>query len=64
MDRAKFDAFAVYCPDDQNVYYLLNRDIPETMDTGVTLRLEPPQNFQVKDIRWARDHMSALRLFE
>jgi hypothetical protein len=47
------DLFAVYCPDNRNVYV-----IPAEEVSGCTmhLRLDPPRNRQRKRVRWACDY--------
>ncbi|HTL37258.1 MAG TPA: group I intron-associated PD-(D/E)XK endonuclease [Kofleriaceae bacterium] len=52
IDRTSVDLICIYCPDTDRCYYV----DPQLVD-GVTvcLRLEPPRNYQVKRILWARD---------
>jgi len=51
LDKRAVDVFCVYCPDTRTCYYVDPRD----GETGVTLRLNAPLNFQKKGVRWAKD---------
>jgi hypothetical protein len=47
------DLFAVYCPDNDQVYLIPAQDVPST---GMYLRVDKPRNKQRKRVRWAQDY--------
>ncbi|MGH2360956.1 MAG: group I intron-associated PD-(D/E)XK endonuclease [bacterium] len=49
--RGQVDAFGVFCPDNEKVYIIPIDDLPLVREAK--LRLTPPENAQVKGIRWA-----------
>jgi PD-(D/E)XK endonuclease len=50
----EFDAFGLYCPDNERCYLLPADDC--IANRQLHLRLGPPRNNQESRIRWARDH--------
>jgi hypothetical protein len=50
------DLFAVYCPDNQQVYLVPVKDVGIT---EVQLRIEETRNRQQRRVRWARDYLLA-----
>ncbi len=59
----EMDAFAVYCPESDTVYYIRRDDIPVGFRREFVLRLAPSKNGQVKRTRPASDFAGAGRIF-
>jgi hypothetical protein len=59
----EFDAFAVYCPQTDTVYYVRWDEIPGTLSCSLTLRAVRARNGQVKKMRWAGDFVGSARIF-
>ncbi len=57
------DAFAVFCPESDTVYYVRRDEIPADLQTRLFLRLKPSRNGQVKRTRPAGNFEGALRIF-
>jgi len=55
--RGQIDFFAVYCPETCGVYLIPIADVP--VDSGASLRVDPPRNSQNKRIRFAADYQIA-----
>lgn len=51
--RGQCDYFAVYCEKLDKIYLIA---VDEVGTTTANLRLTPPKNNQVKNIRWAKDY--------
>ena len=51
--RGQCDYFAVYCEKLDKVYLI---SVDEVGTTNANLRLTPPKNNQVRNIRWAKDY--------
>ena len=51
--QGQIDFFAVYAPEIKKVYLV---PVDHVSSTEGRLRLEPPKNNQVKNIRWAQDY--------
>ena len=49
----EFDAFGLYCPDNEQCYLLPADDFVAFRQ--IHLRLQPSRNNQIHGIRWARD---------
>jgi len=47
------DAFCVYCPDYNDVWWI---DVQDTAKDTMVLRIEPTANGQTKGINWAEDY--------
>jgi hypothetical protein len=52
MDKSAIDLLCIYCPDTRTCYYA----DPLEFDTSVSLRITPPRNGQVKNIRLASNY--------
>ena len=63
VDRTSFDAYAIYCPETHQIFYILTTEIPEEMGRSITLRLEKPLQNQQKGIRMANDYLGVSRIF-
>jgi hypothetical protein len=63
VDRTFFDAYAIYCPDIHQIFYILTSEIPEEMGRSITLRLEKPMQNQQKGIRMADNYLGVNRIF-
>lgn len=63
VELEEVDAFAVFCPDTSEVYYVLRDDIPEETRTRISQRLAPSKNGQVKHVKKALDFIGAGRIF-
>jgi hypothetical protein len=50
--RGQCDYFAVYCPGNDQIYYVPVSDVGTS---EISLRVRPSQNCQRKRVRWARD---------
>ncbi len=59
----EIDAFAVFCPESNAVYYVMRNEIPSEMRSQFALRLVPARNGQVRKVRPAADYEGAQRLF-
>jgi hypothetical protein len=55
--RGQIDFFAVYCPETCGVYLIPIADV--AVDSGASLRIDPPRNNQSKRIRLAADYQIA-----
>jgi len=64
VDRSQFDCYAIYCPENDKVYYLRNDDIPARNVSGVMLRVLPPANKQKKKVIIASDYEAFGRIFD
>lgn len=64
VDRSTFDAYAVYCPDVDQVYYVRVCEIPETYKNRMILRVETPKNNQAQNVNFAKSYLGASRIFE
>ena len=53
-ELGEFEAFGLYCPDNDRCYLLAAEDFVQFRQ--VHLRLDPSRNNQAAGIRWARDH--------
>ena len=53
--RGEVDLFAVYCPDNDNVYLVPIEDVPGP--AICTLRVRPARNNQIKGVRWAKEYL-------
>ena len=62
-NRELFDAYAVYCPDTEEVYYVHNCEIPKNQRSTFRIRIDPSKNNQVERIRYAKDYLNPNRLF-
>jgi hypothetical protein len=63
-DRSLFDAYAIFCPDNECIYYIRNDEIPSHYVNNMLLRIIPTANNQTAGIRMASKYQNALRLFE
>lgn len=59
----EIDAFAIFCPEPKELYYVLREEIPPDVRRCFVLRLTRCKNGQVKHIRLAAQFSGALRLF-
>lgn len=59
----EIDAFAVYCPQADKVYYVRRDEIPENLKSDFALRVAPARNGQVRKIRSAEDFVGPSRMF-
>jgi hypothetical protein len=53
VDKSLIDLLAIYCPESNQVYYV----IPSQFDKTVTLRVENSKNNQTKGINLAKDYL-------
>jgi hypothetical protein len=51
--RGQIDYFGVYCPDNRKCYLV---PIEHAPNYQCFLRVEPPSNNQLKNVRWAKDY--------
>ena len=47
------DKFGIYCPENDKTYLV---PVSEVGSRGVYLRIDPPKNNQINNIRWAKDY--------
>ncbi len=59
----EIDAFAIFCPDANKVYYVLREEIPSGVHRLFSLRLARSKNGQTKHIKPAKQFLGADRLF-
>lgn len=59
----QIDAFAVFCPDTDKVYYVLRDEVPTGYVSMLSLRLADSLNGQTKHIRPAAAFIGPNRLF-
>ncbi len=64
VDRSLFDAYAIYCPENNKIYYVRNDEIPENLTGCFKLRIESSRNNQVSGVRMACDFEGVYRLFD
>ena len=57
------DAFAIFCPDANEVYYVRQDEIRGAARVTFNLRVQPSANGQKKRTRWAQDFRGAKRIF-
>jgi len=62
-NQTHIDAYAVYCPNNNQVYYVRKREIKHARNT-LTLRIDTPKNNQVSGVRFASQFEDASRLFK
>lgn len=62
-ERLRFDAYAVYCPETQTVYYVNVAEIPKRLVNVFALRVLPSKNNQTKRVNAAANFADPLRLF-
>lgn len=62
FDKNKFDAYAVYCPNTNKVYYLDIDDFLE-YDKSISLRIELPKNNQIIGVTMADKYLNPLVIF-
>ena len=63
VDRTSFDAYAIYCPETDKVYYIRNEEIRATARAGFTLRINSAKNNQIQNVNFADNYLGAYRLF-
>ncbi|MHB8896631.1 MAG: group I intron-associated PD-(D/E)XK endonuclease, partial [Candidatus Geothermincolia bacterium] len=63
VDRSQFDCYAVYCPDNRKIYYVLNSEIPGLNTGCFSLRVLPPKNNQRRKVLMASQFESRERIF-
>jgi len=59
----EIDAFAVYCPQVDTVYYVRRDEIPESLRCDFALRVVRARNGQVRKTRPAGDFVGPTRMF-
>lgn len=59
----EIDAFAIFCPQTNTIYYVRHDEIPPGLRSDLALRLTPSKNGQRKKTRPASDFSGAARLF-
>ena len=64
VNRSLFDAYAIYCPETNKVYYVRNQEIPDKLSAEFKLRIEASRNNQLAGVHMACDYEGANRLFE
>jgi hypothetical protein len=64
VDLTQVDAYAVYCPCSNKVYYIRVDEIPSDNKRSFHLRLVTPKNNQKKKIKLANDFLKPSRLFD
>jgi PD-(D/E)XK endonuclease len=64
VDLNSFDCYALYCPQTDKVYYVLNDEIAPNVQRAFTLRIQPPRNNQSKKVNLASEYEGADRIFE
>ncbi|OGO49870.1 MAG: hypothetical protein A2W37_16415 [Chloroflexi bacterium RBG_16_63_12] len=62
--RSSFDAYAVYCPETQKVYYVNVAEIPDRLVNVFTLRVGRSKNNQIRGVNVAANFENPRRLFE
>ncbi|GAB4511589.1 MAG: hypothetical protein OHK0046_09860 [Anaerolineae bacterium] len=63
VDLSEIDAYAVYCPETNAVYYIRVDELRDEA-RAITLRLEPPKNHQLSGIRLASNYIDPNRLID
>jgi len=64
IDRSLFDAYAVFCPETNKIYYVRNDEIPKHLTTVFKLRVVESRSNQTLGIHMACDFEGVYRLFE
>ena len=59
----EIDIFAIFCPDTNEIYYVLRDEIPAGLRAHFVLRLVRTRNGQIKNIRLAKDFVGTARIF-
>lgn len=62
VDRKAFDAYAIYCPDTQCIYYVNCSEIPQNAKRNYSLRVNEPK-LKNPHIRFAKDFVGIERIF-
>lgn len=63
VDRKAFDAYAIYCPETKDIFYINTCEMPETVKATLSLRVVPPKNNQKSGIWLAKDFVGIERIF-
>lgn len=63
LSLAEIDVFAIFCPQQDTVYYVRSDEIPAGLGRQVVLRVIPSRNGQTKGTRPVRDFVGAGRIF-
>lgn len=50
----QIDLFAIYCPDNDQIYLVPIASVP---GFSISLRVDPPVNEQVANVRWAKEFL-------
>jgi hypothetical protein len=65
IDISQFDAYALYCHETNEIYYVNCREMIAINSTiNFTLRLNPPKNNQKIGINIAKDYLGISRIFQ
>lgn len=62
VDRKAFDAYAIYCPDTECIYYIKCSEISENAKRNYSLRVDEPK-LKNPHIRFAIDFLGIDRIF-
>jgi hypothetical protein len=62
-DLSAIDCFAIYCPENREIYYVRVDDLPSRGSKTITLRIKQPMNHQQKKIRLASRFVDVNRIF-
>jgi hypothetical protein len=60
--KANVDAFAIYCPDNKQIYFVLIEEL-DGISKHLCLRIDSPRNNQAKGVRLAVDYLNPERIF-
>jgi hypothetical protein len=61
VDLTHLDSYALFCPDNEQVYYLRSDEVPEGA-LSISMRVNPSKNGQTKNIWWAQNFVNPLRM--
>lgn len=63
IDRTLFDAYAIYCGELKEIYYVKCDEIPKTLKRYFSLRVEPPKT-KMPTVNFASDYLNVSRIFD
>lgn len=63
VDRSMFDAYAIYCREIHQIYYIKTSEVPNELSVRFVLRVTEPKNGQKAGIRMASDFVGVDRIF-
>lgn len=64
VDRSMFDAYAVFCQEVNQIYYINTAEIPDSVIAEFTLRVHAPKNNQSVGVNLAKKFIGVDRIFQ